>query len=111
MDTVISLRGASRYEEDANGIRRPVGPVNREVFARVSSVTRSEFFQAGRAGYSPAYVFYVFFADYEGESVIEFDGETYAVYRTYRRMDDDGSDYLELYAQREAGTDGQKGRT
>ncbi len=111
MDTIISLRSAATYEEDANGIRRPVKGEGREVFASVTSVSRSEFFQAGRAGFAPAFVFHVFAAEYDGESVIEYNDETYAVYRTYRKTDGDGSDYVELYAQREAGTDGQAGRT
>lgn len=108
MDTVINLIGTARYEEGADGVRRAVPMEPRQIFAQVQSVTRSEFYQAGRAGYSPAFVFSVFAADYNGDSVIEFEGETYAVYRTYRKTGGDGSDYMELYAERQAGTDGKQ---
>lgn len=108
MDTTIKLLGAECYQEDASGIRRPVPAEPREIFAQVQSVTRAEFYQAGRAGYSPAFVFSVFAADYNGDSVIEYNGETYAVYRTYRKTGGDGSDYMELYAERQAGTDGKQ---
>lgn len=111
MDTTIRLLSPARYEEDAAGVRRPVPGDARQVYALVSSVSRSEFFQAGRAGYSPAFIFSVFAADYQNESVIEYNGETYAVYRTYRRGTGDGSDYIELYAERQAGTDGKGGRS
>ena len=108
MDTVIKLLGAASYQEGADGVRRPVPAELRQIFAQVQSVTRAEFFQAGRAGYSPAFVFSVFAADYSGESMIEYNGDTYAVYRTYRKTGGDGSDYMELYAERQAGTDGKQ---
>ena len=108
MDTVINLLGPVTYEEDAAGIRRPVGQAARQVFAFVQSVTRAEFYNAGRAGFAPAFVFSVFAADYGGEGLLEYNGETYAVYRTYRRGGGDGSDYMELYAERQAGTDGKQ---
>ena len=109
MDTTIRLIGAATYTEDAAGIRRPVPAEPREIFAQKKEVTRAEFYNAGRAGYKPELVFEVFAADYHGESVLEYGRETYAIYRTYRRGSGDGSDYMELYAARQAGTDG-KGR-
>ena len=44
----------------------------------------------------------MFAADYAGESVIEYEGKTYAVYRTYRT----DADYIELYVERKGGTNG-----
>lgn len=111
MDAVIKLLGPAGYEEDASGIRRPVPGEGRQVFAKVWSVTRSEFFEAGRAGYKPELVFSVWAGDYSGEGVIEYNDESYAVYRTFRRREGDGSDYIELYAERKAGTDGEGNRT
>jgi len=108
MDTTIRLIGAATYTEDAAGIRRPVPAEPREIFAQKKEVTRAEFYNAGRAGYKPEFVFDVFAADYHGESVLEYENETYAIYRTYRRGRDDGSDYMELYAERQAGTDGRQ---
>lgn len=108
MDTVVRFQTAASYQEDAAGIRRPVPGDPRQVFAFVESVTRAEFYQAGRAGFSPSFVFTVFADDYHGEGTLEYNGEVFAVYRTYRKTGGDGSDYIELYAERKAGTDGAK---
>ena len=70
-----------------------------EVFCEVGSVTRTEFFEAGRSGLNPAFVFTIFGDDYNGAEVVEFAGKRYGVYRTYRDGDD-----LELYAERKGGT-------
>ena len=110
MDCVIELLGAATYTEDAAGVRRAIPAAPRQVFAKLGSVTRAEFYNAGRAGYAPAFVFSVFADDYRGESALRYRGESFAIYRTYRRAEGDGSDYIELYAERQAGTDG-KGRT
>jgi SPP1 family predicted phage head-tail adaptor len=75
----------------------------RAVFCNVQSVTRNEFFEGGRNGLNPQYEFTVFFADYNGETIVEFEGETYAVYRAFRRRDDT----LELYVERKGGTNGK----
>lgn len=70
----------------------------REVFCEVSSVSASEWYEASRADLNPEYKFRLFFADYQGEKACRYQGNTYAIYRTYR----DG-DYMELYAERKVG--------
>lgn len=72
----------------------------REVFCSVESVTRSEFFQAGKAGLTPEHVFSVNAIEYEGEKELEYNGDKYGIYRTYK---DDDSDYIELYAEYKSG--------
>lgn len=76
----------------------------RTVFCNVNSVTRSEFFEAGRNGLNPEFVFTLFFGDYEGEHTLIYNGLAYAVYRTYRGR----NDTLELYAERKGGTNGKE---
>lgn len=66
----------------------------------VESVTRAEFFEAGRNGLNPEYVFTLFFGDYCGERVVVFNGNRYSVYRVYQAK----NDIVELYVQREGGT-------
>lgn len=105
-DTVIELLGAAQYQKDADGIDRRVPAAPRPVFAKVGSVTRSEFFNAGRNGLNPEFVFSMFAADYHGETALTYNGEAYAVYRTYLK---DG-DYIELYAERKGGTNGAQNR-
>lgn len=75
----------------------------RQVFCQVKSVNKTEFFEAGRNGLNPAFQFLIFAGEYEGEESLEFDGKVYAIYRTYRTP----ADYMELYAERQGGTNGR----
>ena len=72
----------------------------REVYAQVDSVTRAEFFDGGRNGLNPELRFTLFFGDYNGERIVEYNGETYAVYRTFHAR----KDSIELYTERKGGT-------
>lgn len=75
----------------------------RQVFCNVSSVTASEFFEGGRNGLNPEYRMTMFNGDYQGETMLKFNGRTYAIYRTYL----DRNDNLELYVERKGGTNGK----
>lgn len=72
----------------------------KDVFCKVDSVTRSEFFDAGRNGLNPEYRVTMFYGDYSGESIIEYKGNLYSVYRTYLAK----TDIIELYVERKGGT-------
>lgn len=98
---VITLISVS-IGKDEFGIPRIVTEEPREVMCQVDSVTRSEFFEGGRNGLNPEFVFRVFFADYEGERIVEYNGKRYGIYRTYHGRDD----VVELYAERKGGTNG-----
>lgn len=87
---------------DENGVLRTT-KTGRDVFAQVDSVTRSEFFEGGRNGLNPEYVFRVFFGDYEDEREIVYQNKNYGIYRVYQSRTDD----VELYAERKGGTNGQ----
>ena len=102
MDTVIELL-TSILSTDAYGVQRQTLE-SCEIFARVASVTRNEFFEGGRAGLNPEAMFVVFHGDYGGQTLIRWQGKTYAVYRTYHVP---GTDDLELYVQREGGVNGK----
>lgn len=75
---------------------------SREVYAQVDSVTGSEFFEGGRNGLNPELRFRMFAWDYKGERIVEHNGARFAVYRTYLGRDDT----LELYTERQGGTNG-----
>lgn len=92
---------ATSHQQDAQGVWQ-VTEQRRDIFCDVMSVTRDEFFEGGRNGLNPEYRFDVFGPDYTGESICEFAGKRYAIYRTYHTR----TDTLELYAQREGGTNG-----
>lgn len=65
----------------------------KNVFSYVSSVTMTEFYQAGLQGMKPEFRFLVWISEYDGEETLEYDGKIYTIYRTYIR--DDGR--IELY--------------
>ena len=71
-----------------------------QVFCQVESIGQREFFEAGRNGLNPSMKFVVFFGDYNNEPVVEYKGQTYAVYRTYLTK----NDKMELYVERKGGT-------
>ena len=87
-------------QQDENGVPRKVEGPPKSCFCRIESVTRAEFFQGGRDGLNPELVFTVWNGDYDDETVLEYSGKRYAIYRTYHS---DG-DYVELYAERKGGT-------
>lgn len=101
METVITLIGVKTKTQDDNGVWR-ITEETRDIFARVDSITQSEFYDAGRNGINPDYKFTVFRWDYNGESVIKYNGLRYGVYRTFAK----NTDELELYVERKGGTNG-----
>ena len=97
---VITLVSETKTQ-DSNGVWRTT-TAERDVFCQVNSITRAEFFDAGRNGLNPEYSFSMFFADYNGERTVKYKGNTYSVYRTYHGR----TDALELYVERKGGTNG-----
>lgn len=89
-------------EQNKYGVWVDGEPVYREVFVQVDSVSRQEFFDAGREGLNPEYRFTLFAYDYNGEQTCVYKGNQYAIYRTFRGR----NDTLELYVERKGGTNG-----
>ena len=100
LDDVLLLISAS-YEQDADGVRRKKEN-SRKVYCETDSVSATEFYNAGRAGLNPAYRFRIFSYDYHQEPIVEYHGERFSIYRTYKTH----TDILELYAERKGGTNG-----
>lgn len=98
--SVLTLIGVT-FTQDA--IRQQVQTeTRREVFCNISSVSASEWFEAGRSGLKPEYRATMFYPDYNGEELAELDGKRYGVYRTYQKRTDE----IELYLERKAGVSG-----
>lgn len=76
-----------------------------QIYCRINSITRSEFAAAGRNGLNPEFELTVFSGDYHGEREIEYHGMRYGIYRSYKVP---GTDYVELYAERKGGTNGEQ---
>lgn len=104
MDDTLTLLSYTRTQ-DANGIWRESAPTKKEVFCKWDSINRNEFFQGGRTGLNPEFVFIIAAVDYDGERECIFRDNSYSIYRTYRTDDD----YMELYVQRKGGTNGKGG--
>lgn len=101
MDHVLDLIAVTQTQ-DENGVWNATETA-RQIFCRADSVTRREFYDAGRNGLNPEFKFTVFAADYSGEPLVGFNGLRYSVYRTYYIP---GTDYMELYVERKGGTNG-----
>lgn len=57
----------------------------REVFCALRSIGQSEFYQAYATDYRPELKFVIAdYLDYSGETLIEYEGVTYRVIRTFR---------------------------
>ena len=69
------------------------------IYCRKKSVSRSEFYNAGRQGLQPAFLLITAKIDYQGELEVEVDGVRYGIYRTYE-VDED---YIEIYCEKKGG--------
>lgn len=98
MDDELKLIG-QQFVKNEYGIEKPV-PTEKTVMVKKYSVTRSEFFLGGRNGLNPVLKFEMNAAEYDGESVCEYRGNKYAIYRVFQ---EEGSDYIELYVERKGG--------
>lgn len=89
------------YTKDEYGVQKPT-EVSRQVYCDVTSVRAAEHFEGRAAGLNPELRFVLFAYDYQGEEIVEHNGERYSVYRTYRTK----NDTVELYTERKGGTNG-----
>ena len=86
------------YVADELGVQKSTETA-RTIFCDVSSVTLNEWTEGGRIGLNPELRFTVFLYDYDEETICEYNGKRYAIYRTYIGRDDT----IELYAERRQG--------
>ena len=100
-DVITLIASAVSYDRYGVAVKTPT---RKTVFCNVSSVTRNEFYEGGRNGLNPQYRIVMFFGDYSGETELEYNGQTYSVYRTYRAKTDD----IELYVERKGGSNGKE---
>jgi SPP1 family predicted phage head-tail adaptor len=95
---VINLISVVRQQDDYGQWQKV--ETAKQVYCQVHSVSQKEFFEGGRNGLNPEYKFTVFFADYNNEPIVEYNGERFSVYRTFLSR----TDKLELYVERKGGT-------
>lgn len=71
----------------------------KEVFCSIGSISKSEWFDAGRNGLKPELKVTLPMYNYNNEMIAEIDGIRYSVYRTYKGP----NDIMELYLEKKAG--------
>lgn len=71
----------------------------RKVYCNVSSVSGTEWAEAGRIGIKPDFKISMFRYDYQGETALYMNGTRYSVYRTYAAQ----NEIIELYVEKKAG--------
>ena len=101
IDDVMTLisRHADSYDQYGNPV---TAQERKQIFCRVRSVSKSEFYQAAQSQLHPEIVFVITHkADYDGETIVEYKDELYDVLRTYWK-----GDVIELTAARRIGSYG-----
>ena len=68
------------------------------VFCKITSISQTEYYSAGKAGIIPEYRFSVNAIEYDGQKELEYDGKRYGIYRTYLYNDE-----MDLYAEYKGG--------
>lgn len=91
MNDVMDLI-AEVYQKDDRGVGSAV-ETKRTVFCSVRSVSRADFFAADQAGLALSHVFVTDPVNYNGERLLEYHGERYAIVRIYQARQDS----LEIY--------------
>ena len=99
MNQAIKISLISKtYATDSIG--NPVATKKKtDVFAVMSSINQSEFYEAGIQGLQPMACYTVRLTEYNGEDEIEDGSERLTVYRTYNRTDG----RVELYTAKRKG--------
>ena len=87
----------NNYTKDALGQMIPAGKNRREFFCRESSISRNEFDIAGKQGIRASIVLITASVNYDNEEEVEYEGNRYSIYRTYKTPD---SDEIELYLEK-----------
>lgn len=98
-DTIKLIAKTPSSSLDAYG-QEVFNETSRSVFCKVKSATRVEYFQARQTGLEPEYIFETQPVNYNGETIAEYKGTRFSIYRTYRATNDS----IELYAQKEVGS-------
>lgn len=95
-DIIVLIDATYTYDEIGQEI---ASETEREIYCDISSISRTEWYEAGQGNIKPEYKITMFEPDYNGEEIARYNGNRYAVYRTYRGK----NETIELYLQREAG--------
>ncbi len=76
-----------------------------EILVSEESITRTEFFSAGRNGMKPEIMLKTATVNYSGQNEVIYEGMRYSIYRTHKVEE---TDEIELYLQKKAGVQSGK---
>lgn len=76
-----------------------------EILCHIESIGQREFFSAGQNGINSDLKIVTPSVNYNNESIIEYNGERYGIYRTFRSKD---TDEIELYCEWKGGISGKE---
>lgn len=105
IDSSIKLIAETVTQNEYGGNAK--AETEREIMCEVKSASRMEFYQAAQAGLSASLVFVTHPANYAGEKILEYNGERYAITRTYQAS----ADEVEIYAGDKVGAYGSDKRS
>lgn len=97
MDGIATLINQT-FTQDSIGQYVPT-ETSTDIYVRESSITRSEWYNAGRQGLNPDLLLLTPRCNYDGQKIIEYRGKRYSVYRTYTEGEE-----IELYLTEKGGT-------
>lgn len=84
MNDVITLIQQNRSVDDYGD--PVITETARDVFAKLGSIGQKEFYQAHAVGLQPEVKFVLAdYLDYDGEQIVQHNGQRYRVLRTYRK--------------------------
>lgn len=84
MNDVITLIQQNRSVDDYGD--PVITDTARDVFAKLGSIGQKEFYQAHAVGLQPEIKFVLAdYLDYDGEEIVQHNGQRYRVLRTYRK--------------------------
>ncbi len=91
LELITTTNGVDEYGDP------DITETRRRVFCRLASIGQKEFYQAQAVGLQPELKFVLpDYLDYNGESLVEHNGQRYRILRTYRTEQE-----LELVVYRE----------
>ena len=106
MDRSIPIYLVDQIYSENDAAMISAQPMERMVFANVTSVSLSEWTEGARIGLNPELRFTMFAPDYHGEEILKCDDKYFSIYRTYHGR----NDTIDLYCERKNGTDNPSGR-
>lgn len=100
MDSLVEVKLISEDISIGTFGEEVITEVSKTVWGEKSSVSSTEWTEAGTRGINPEFRVTIYGFEYDGQVVVEIGSAKYGVYRTYSKPN---SDKIELYLQLKGG--------